>query len=99
MATAAAAVMAKARRDLVSHFLSRNAVSAANAVAYEPRRRIDRRWFARFKDKGVLIEAKPGRWFIDVRALDEDTQSRRRRAGVLIAGSLVLASAIAAIFA
>ena len=57
MATAAAAVVAKARRDVISHFMSRDAVSSAQAVPYQPDRRIRRKMFERFQDAGVL---KPG---------------------------------------
>ena len=61
MATAAAAVVAKARRDVISHFMSRDAVSADKAVPYQPDRRIRRKMFERFQDAGVLKPGTQGR--------------------------------------
>jgi len=62
MATTAAAVMAKARRDVVSHFMAANAVSAESAVAYEPGRRIRQRQFERLCDAGAIRAASEGRF-------------------------------------
>ena len=99
MATAAAAVVAKARRDVISHFMSRDAVSAEKAVPYQPDRRIRRRMFERFRDAGVLKPGTRGGYYLDVPAWDEYARKRRKRAGALIGGSVVLAAALAAIFA
>lgn len=99
MATTAAAVVAKARRDVISHFMSRDAVSADKAVPYQPDRRIRRRMFERFQDAGVLKPGRKGGHYLDVPVWDEYSRKRRRRAGALIGGSLALAAALVAIFA
>lgn len=92
MATAAAAVIAKARRDIVSHFMQANATSAGSAVAFEPARLAQRRQFAAMRDAGVL---KPSgqRFWLDLPRYDEWTRTRRRRAG-FIAGGLAIAAAV-----
>ena len=92
MATAAAAVMAKARRDVVSHFMGANAVSAESAVAYEPGRNIYQRQFERLCDAGVIRAAGDGKYWIDVARYDEWSRSRRRWVIVAIAALLSIAA-------
>ena len=95
MATTAAAVMAKARRDVVSHFMSANAVSAESAVSYEPGRHIRQRQFERMCDAGVLRAAGDDRYWIDAPRYDEWSRSRRRRVGVAV-GAVALIGAVIA---
>ena len=98
MATAAAAIMVKARRDVASHFMSRNAVSPQSAVPFEPARRVQRRMFDRMVDAGVLVRSSTGRWYMDVAAYDESNRKRRARAGLLV-GGMVAVAGLAALFA
>jgi hypothetical protein len=98
MATTAAAMVAKARRDVMSHFLSRNAVTPASAVPYVPDRRLRERMFERLKDAGVLKAGKSG-YYVDVSVWDVYARKRRRRIGLAMAGGMVVAGALAAIFA
>ena len=95
MATAAAAVMAKARRDVVSHFMGANAVSAESAVEYEPGRNIHQRQFERLCDAGVIRAAGDGKYWIDVARYDEWSRSRRRRVGIAV-GTVVAIGAVLA---
>ena len=95
MATTAAAVMAKARRDVVSHFMAANAVSAESAVAYEPGRRIRQRQLERMCDAGVIRAAGDGKYWIDAPRYDEWSRSRHRLVGLLI-GAGILIGAVAA---
>ncbi|URW75406.1 hypothetical protein M9980_12835 [Sphingomonas donggukensis] len=99
MATAAAAVVAKARRDVISHFMSRDAVSPAQAVPFAPERRVQRRMFERFQEAGVVRPGAKGGWYLDVPEWDRYSRTRRRRAGALIAGSVAIAGALVALFA
>ena len=99
MATTAAAMVAKARRDVISHFMQRDAVSAAKAVPYQPDRRIRRRMFERLQAAGVLKPGSGGGHYLDVPLWDTYSRKRRRRAGALIAGSVALAGALVALFA
>jgi hypothetical protein len=98
MATAAAAIVAKARRDVVSHFMAHDAVTPDKAIAFVPDRRVRRRQFERMVDAGVIHEAKPGQFYLDIPAYDEATRKRRRRAGLAVLGA-TLAAATAALFA
>lgn len=97
MATAAAAIVAKRRRDILSHFLTANAVSADGAVAYQPERRVDRRQFGHLLDAGVIVEAGPGSYFVDVPAYDSWNRSRRRKVGLILGGVIAAGAALAAL--
>ena len=95
MATTAAAVMAKARRDVVSHFRGANAVSPASAIPYEPGRRIGQRQFERLCDSGVIRAADDGRYWVDVPRYDKWSRVRRRRVGLAVR-AVALIGAVAA---
>lgn len=95
MATAVAAMIVKARREIVSHFMANNAVSAANAVAFAPNRRIKRRQFGRMRDAGVIHTTGMDRYWLDVPRYDEWQRSRRRRAGVLVGAAALIGATIA----
>ncbi|TPG13526.1 hypothetical protein [Sphingomonas oligophenolica] len=95
MATAAAAIMARARREVVSHFMANNAVSAANAVAFEPNRRVKRRQFERMRDAGVIHATGMDRYWLDVPRYDEWQRSRRRRAGLAVGAAALIGATIA----
>lgn len=96
MATAAAAVVAKARRDVISHFMERNAVSAAEAVQWVPDRAIQRRMLARFLRRGVVVQTADDTYYIDVPAYDRWRRSTRKRAAALIGGVAVIGAILAA---
>jgi hypothetical protein len=81
--TAAAAVVAKARRDVISYFLQQNAVSPENAVAYRPRRFIQRRQLARLLAAGIVHESMKGYW-VDVPRWDAATRARHRLVRALV---------------
>jgi hypothetical protein len=95
VATAAAAIMAKARRDVVGHFMTSNAVSPESAVAYEPSRRIQRRMFERMQRNGVLVPADKNRWFIDIPRYHESLNSRRKRVLGVLGAAIVAAAGLA----
>ena len=91
---AVAAAAARARRRVISHFLSRNAVSAADAVPFTPERRMETRFFDRMRDNGVIVAAPGGdRYWIDVVKLDAFQTSRRKRVGFGIAAALAAIAA------
>ena len=85
MATAAAAVVARSRRDVVSHFMLADAVRPADAVSYAPTKFIDRRMFERFKRAGLV---KPGegddRWYLDIPAYHANRVQRLRLVAVVL---------------
>ena len=98
MATAAAAVVARARRDVVSHFMQRNAVDPGAAVEWVPDRRIERRMLARFVDRGVIRETAPDTYYLDPPAYDDWRHSVRKRAGMAVV-AVALVGAAAALLA
>jgi hypothetical protein len=79
MATAAAAAAAKARRDIQHHFFSHDAVRPDRAVAFDPPSRLKRRLFERMRSGGIIREAKPGLYWLDVVAYDIDLRQRFTR--------------------
>lgn len=84
MATAAAAAVARARREIQHHFFSHDAVRPDRAVAFEPSRGIERRQFERMRERGVIHEAKPGLYWLDVVAYDVDLRQRFNRVRTLL---------------
>ena len=97
MATAAAAVVAKARRDVVSHFMQANAVSADSASTWIPDRPLQQRALARFIDRGVLVETGKDTYYLDVPEYDRWRRSVRRRAAFALLAVTVIGAAAAAL--
>jgi len=92
MATAVAAAVAKARRDIQHHFFSHDAVRPDRAVAFEPQRMIEQRQFERMRSRGIIREAQPGLYWLDVVAYDIDLRQRFTRVrAVLLIMIMVLA--------
>lgn len=97
MATAAAAVVARARINVLSHFMRSNAVSAAQAVKWVPERRLEQRILRRLVERGVLVETAPETYYLDVPVYDRWKSSRRRRAAILISAVAIIGAAAAAL--
>ena len=97
MATAAAAAVARARREVTSHLMQASAVSAGSAVRYVPDRRLQRRVLARFVSRGVVVETTPDTYYLDLPAYDDWRRSMRRRAAVLLTGVGVIGALVAAL--
>lgn len=95
MASTAAAVIAVARRRIVSRFMSQNAVSAADAVTFEPERQAQRRQFARMRDAGVIEETADGRYWLNVPAYDRWQGRVRKRVGAALGLVAVLGGLVA----
>lgn len=96
MATAAAAVVAKARRDIQHEFFSHDAVRPDRAIAFDPSRHVQRRVFERWQRAGVIREEGPGRYWLDVTAYDGDLRKRhnRLRVALLVVVALLLVGAV-----
>lgn len=97
MATAAAAVVAKARRDVISHFMQVNGVAAEKALRWVPDRHVQRRALARFVRQGVIVETADDTYYLDVPAYDRWRRSARRRLALALAGIAAVGAAVAAI--
>jgi hypothetical protein len=88
MATAAAAVTARARRDIQHHFFEADAVRPDRAVAFAASG-FQLRQFNQMCAKGIIRKVDSGRYWFDVVAYDADLQRRHRRA--LIVALIALA--------
>jgi hypothetical protein len=84
MATAAAAAVAKARRDIQHHFFSHDAVRPDRAVAFEAPSRLQQRQFERMRARGIIREAEPGLYWMDVVAYDVDQRQRFARVRIIL---------------
>ncbi|UZK66084.1 hypothetical protein [Sphingomonas sp. M1-B02] len=90
-----AAMIVRARRKIVGHFFVHHAISAEDAVAYVPQRRIIQHQFDRMRRGGVIREASPGRYWIDLAAYQSELDQRRRvLVPIVILTCLVIAGAI-----
>lgn len=94
---AAAAIVARARRNVISHFMSANAVSAETAVGFTPRRAVERRMLDRFIRAGVVVRAPGGGYFVDVPTYDSTANNRRRKVGLAMAILALVGGAAAGI--
>ena len=72
MATVIAAAIAKARRDIQHYFFQADAVRPERAVRFEPHNRIQERQFERMRSIGIIHEAKPGYFWIDIPKYDSE---------------------------
>ena len=90
MATAAAALIARARREIQHHFFAADAVRPDRAIAYEPGTGIESRQFARMRARGIVREEQPGQYWIDVVAYDVDLRERHRRVRILLLALIAL---------
>ena len=79
MATAAAALVARARREIQHHFFSHDAVRPDRAVPFDPGNGIERRQFDLLLRRGVVHETDGGKYWLDVVAYDVDLRERHRR--------------------
>jgi hypothetical protein len=84
MATGAAAVIARARRDIQHHFFSHDAVRPDRAVGFEPYSGIQRGQFERMLDRGIVRQTPAGTYWLDVVAYDDDLQARYRRVKIAL---------------
>ena len=88
MATAAAAAVARARREIQHHFFSNDAVRPDRAVDFDPPSRLQRRQFERMRERGIIHEATSGRYWLDVVAYDIDLTGRYKRVKIALAIAL-----------
>jgi hypothetical protein len=84
MASAAAAAVARARREIQHHFFSHDAVRPDRAVGFQPSRLVERRQFERMRGRGIIHESKPGLYWLDVVAYDIDLRQRFTRVRTML---------------
>lgn len=90
MATAAAALAARARREIQHAFFSADAVRPDRAIAFRPDIGFEERQFARLHRNGAIHEEQPGLYWLDLPAYDRLIRQRFERARV-VGLSLLLA--------
>jgi len=96
MATAAA-VVAKARNDVISHFMQANAVSRDSASQWIPDRPLQRRMLDRFLDRGVIVETGKDTYYLDVPEYDRWRRSMRRRMALVVLAASIAGAVVAAL--
>ena len=92
-----AAVVARARRQIVTHFTDAGATRPEAAVAFTPGgRRVDRRVFDRMVKFGAVREVKGGLFYLDEKRLAQfRTETLARVLGIMGIAGLAAAAAIA----
>ena len=99
-ATVAAALVARARREVREHFEKQDAFDPDHAVAYDPPDRMHERQFELLVGRGILCGTGDGRYWIDraaVRLEDERRKAALKVVLVLIAVGIVIAVGAVAI--
>lgn len=76
MATAAAAMIARARREVESLFFDNEAFSPERAVEFRPRAAVQRHYLEQMIGEGVVHEANPGRYWLDLNAYRQMQRDR-----------------------
>lgn len=91
-----AAVVTRARRRIVEHFVRADAVAADRATGFVPGGRVERRTFERMRAFGAIRDAAPERYWLDhARLTDFRKESLARVLGILAIAGLAAAGAIA----
>ena len=85
-----------AERRVVNKLMLANAVSQENATSLDGLRWIQARRLAKLIDRGVVHEATPGRYYLDIPALAEHLTTRRQRAAILML--LLMAAMLVAMY-
>lgn len=97
MATAAAAMAARARREVENLFWDKNAFSPDRAVEFAPRAPIQQRYLEQLICEGVVHEASPGRYWFDLPAYKEMRRQRFAWTLRIIAVGVIVALVIFAV--
>ena len=102
MASAAAALADRARREIQHQFFAADAVRPDRAIAFVPANGFEERQFARLRNLDVIREDMAGRYWLDLPAYDIVVRSRHERVrtalvvvAVLFALSMVASGVIA----
>jgi len=96
MASAAAAMAARARREIQHQFFAGDAVRPDRAIAFAPANGFEERQFARLRDRDIVRQGGADRYWLDLPAYDAYLRDRHARVrGALIALAVVFAVFIA----
>lgn len=87
MATAAAAMMARSRREIIDQLRGLGALSPRRAIDLVPERRIGRRVLERLIDAGVVHRTAAGKLWLD-EGMYESYIDQKRTVAKVVAGGL-----------
>lgn len=90
--------ISRARRPVTSHFLAFHAIGPSDAVAFVPQNDGDRAQFAQMRAAGIIHEAIPGHYWLDLRALKGDEDAKRLRMVPVAIALAVLAALVLTFF-
>jgi hypothetical protein len=76
MATAAGAMIARARREVDELFFANDAFSPDRAVEFDPRMPVQQRYLEQLIAEGVVHELEPGRYWFDLPVYKEMRRQR-----------------------
>ena len=93
-----AAMMVRARRKIVQHFLFHHATAPGDAVRYLPQSRIEQAQFDRLMARGVVRDAGSGTYWIDTAAFVEFERAQRRKVVTIVVVVLLIAAALPLFF-
>jgi hypothetical protein len=97
MASAAAALVARARREIQHRFFEADAVRPDRTINFEPANGFERRIFDRYLRSGIVHQGSGGQYWMDVAAYDVDLRRRHRIVrNMLLAVILILIVAMLA---
>lgn len=94
MASAAAAMAARARREIQHRFFEADAVRPDRAIAFEAANGFEARQFARLRERGAIREGAAGRYWLNLPAYDIVLRERHRR----VRTALIALAAIFAVY-
>lgn len=98
MATAAAAMTARARREIQHQFFAADAVRPDRAIPFDPANGFERRQFDRLRDRGIVREDMSRRYWLDLPAYDNLIRERHARVRTALIVVLLLFVAWIAFF-
>jgi hypothetical protein len=94
MATAAAAIMARARREIESKFFDNNAFSADRAVEIEARLFTQQRFLEQLMAENIVHQVGPNRYWLDLKAYEKMRRARMIAAFWIIGLFLVVLAVV-----
>ena len=89
--TMVAAAAAAAQKRIIDHLRARLATSHERAVSYVPEQRGDERWLQVLLKRGVVVEAAPGRYWLNERTQESHPAARKVLLLALVAALLAIA--------
>lgn len=95
MASAAAALAARARREIQHQFFAADAVRPDRAIAFAPANHFEERQFRRLRDRDIIREDMSGRYWLDLPAYDIYLRQRHARLRWALLTAVALLAALA----